>query len=142
MNDYVLNIAQRKTLAQKSAEDIIRKAENDINYYTARKEAFDPPLLELEETGYPIDVRLTSVSVDIRFSGPRKMLNDVFGILRKYGFKPDKRPKEGETSYSGFFHDEVGRAFYLSFSSTSCRRVQVGTKTVEQPIYETVCDDE
>jgi hypothetical protein len=30
---------------------------------------------------------------------------------------------------------------YITFSSNDCRRVQVGTKTVEQPVYETVCDD-
>lgn len=31
--------------------------------------------------------------------------------------------------------------WYLSFSSSVCRRVKVGTRTVEQDVYETVCDE-
>jgi hypothetical protein len=30
---------------------------------------------------------------------------------------------------------------WLAFSSTVCRRVKIGTKTVEQDVYETVCDE-
>lgn len=30
---------------------------------------------------------------------------------------------------------------YFQFSSTACRRVKVGTQTVEQDVYETVCDE-
>jgi hypothetical protein len=137
----VVTINQRKTLAQKAVEDEIRSAENKVSYYTLRKETFDPVLEAIESHIDVLRVSLDTSSVDISFTGTRSKLNTVFGILRTAGFEPGERPQKDKASYCSYFEHPTGARFWVNFSSTQCRRVQIGTKTVEQPVYETVCDD-
>ncbi len=82
-------------------------------------------------------------TVYLYFTGDRNTLNFVFGALRKLGYEPDKRPEEKQTKYTANFtreRDGNKETVELNFSSTVCRMVQIGTKTVEQPVYEVVCD--
>lgn len=46
----------------------------------------------------------------------------------------------GGTSRVNFRHPD-GASVWLSFSSSVCVRVQVGTRTVEEPIYEIQCEE-
>lgn len=61
--------------------------------------------------------------------------------LRRSGFVPDARPKVKDTSFQTHFRQTDGATVWLSFSSSVCKRVQVGTRTVEEPIYEVQCEE-
>lgn len=87
------------------------------------------------------DVSLSD-SLDVRLVGDAKVLAAAVRILRTSGFGTGaKRPAKGDTTWTAFFKREgLALAVYFSFSSSVCRRVQVGTTMVEQPVFETVCD--
>lgn len=64
-------------------------------------------------------------------------------LIAKHGFGAP-RVEKGATGFTmlkllGSGDSEL--PIYFQFSSTACRRVKVGTKTVEQDVYETVCDE-
>jgi hypothetical protein len=80
--------------------------------------------------------------INVSLSGNTADLTKFFRLMRSNGFVPDFRPKDAQNVFNTWFRHEDGTQFYLSFSSTVCRRVQVGTQMVETPIYETVCSDD
>lgn len=82
-------------------------------------------------------------SLDVAISGDKHTLAAAVRIFRTHGFSTlNSPPKKGSSSWTAFYekHDCELR-WYLSFSSSVCRRVKVGTCTVEQDVYETVCDE-
>lgn len=82
-------------------------------------------------------------SLDIAFSGDKHALEATWGVLRKAGFNcSNARPKPNQPTYGSFFNHPTGAVIWLSFSSTVCRRVKIGTQMVEQDIYETVCGEQ
>jgi len=137
----LVHVKLNKTLAQKEVESTIQRTENLISYYTLRKETFDPVLAELEAKLQVLNVSLDMSCIDVSVSGGKPELNTVFGILRKFEFTPDDRPDEKvKASFNTYFRHTTGAVIWFSFSSTLCKRVQVGTKMVEQPIYEVQCE--
>lgn len=95
-----------------------------------------------------IDVRIdtnSSASIDIRFSGSGGLLAEVWGLMRRAGWKlATSPPEKGATSFNGIWKHQSDRRLcdlWMNFSSTVCRRVQIGTRMVEQPIYETQCGE-
>lgn len=98
-----------------------------------------PLFLWLEQHDLDVGFDIRYGSMDLYFSGDGRRLGSVWGELRRSGFECGSRPKKGDTSFTGFFRKEGFPHIYLSFSSTLCKRVQVGTQLVEQPIYETQC---
>jgi hypothetical protein len=140
MSTILEEVNTLKSLAQKELEATIRRTENIISYYNVRKITFDPVLVELEANLQVVNVSLCSDSIDVKVAGDKKVLNIAFGVLRKFKFEPENRPKDSEPSFTTYFNHSTGARIWFSFSSTVCKRVQVGMKTVEQPIYETVCE--
>lgn len=104
------------------------------------KDFYRPIINALQRLG--VEPSLSS-DIDIRFAGDAHRLAAVVRILRTSGFNTyTERPKQGDTSWSAFFeHPDCGTKVYLYFSSSVCRRVKVGTKMVEQDVYETQCGD-
>lgn len=90
-----------------------------------------------------IEPRIDGTDLNIYFSGDKHQLAAVIRILRTSGFNTDeKRPEKGASSWTARFTVQgCPLPIYLSFCSSVCRQVQVGTKTVEIPIYETVCGE-
>jgi len=82
-------------------------------------------------------------SLDVAISGDRHTLAAAVRIFRTHGFSTSNSPpKKGDSQWSAFYTKaDCELRFYLSFSSSVCRRVKVGTRTVEQDVYETVCDE-
>ena len=81
--------------------------------------------------------------INISFSGDKAKLTSVIRILRTNGFDTDAdAPKANSNYWSAYFtNSEDSRIqFWISFSSTVCRMVKVGTKMVEQDVYEVQCD--
>jgi hypothetical protein len=80
---------------------------------------------------------------DVNFyvTGDAPVLKEIFRGLRKLGYEPSKRPGvKPESNFTTYFSQDGKPTFYLSFSSTLCRRVKVGTKMVEQDIFEVQCE--
>lgn len=97
----------------------------------------------LQKTGVNVtDVGVDSSSYNISITGPRADLDVMFGILRRLGLQPTSRPQEKTQYFSTYwtFEDTTDYIFVM-FSSTSCKRVQVGTKMEEVPVYDTVCEE-
>lgn len=106
----------------------------DGHYYT--------PIIEvLEAMG--CDCRISMSGIDVSRSGNKKDLQAVFRAMRLAGFSPTHRPEANDTYYSAFFYPlhEGIKPIWLSFSSTVCRRVQVGTELKEVPVYEIQCEE-
>lgn len=83
-------------------------------------------------------------SLDIHVAGDHHVFKGMFSALRKLGYNCESRPKDKfMASWSCWWHydeHDSHTKLWVSFSSTKCTRVKVGTKMVEQIIYETVCD--
>jgi len=102
-------------------------------------------LLEDLQALHSDNVRIYADLTDINISmnGDKKMLNRAFTILRAAGFEPTVRPEDGQTEYTSRWTKQGDRAtLYLLYYSTVCKRVQVGTRTVQEPVYEIQCSDE
>ena len=114
--------------------------------YMERMVSFIDPLFdELKETfGEEIDLRLNDIDTDVRFTGDKKKLISVLRIVRKYGFEINgERTQEGNPEwYSYVRHPDCQAPVWIAFTSSVCRRVKVGTKMIEQDVYEVRCEDE
>ena len=90
-----------------------------------------------------IDIRLDPnyCHVSVSFTGTGDKLRLAWGELRRHGYKCSSRPQKGETSFASYWEQDGRPKLFMHFSSSVCKRVQIGTKTVEQPIYETQCDE-
>jgi hypothetical protein len=79
--------------------------------------------------------------VNLYVSGGADVLKEIFHAFRKLGYEPSSRPEaKPQSNFSCYFRQDGKPTFYLSFSSTLCRRVKVGTKMQEIDVYETVCE--
>lgn len=80
-------------------------------------------------------------SIDIHIAGDHHVFQGVWAALRKLGYEPDARPKEEKmAAFSTYFRKTDWPMIWLNFSSTKCTRKKIGTKMVEQPVYEVVCE--
>ena len=89
------------------------------------------------------NVYLDSMSYNVGITGSRAELDIVFGVLRRAGLTPGRRPEEKNTYYSTFWYwtEDKSEYVFVSFSSTSCKRVKTGTELKEVDVYEMVCED-
>lgn len=75
-----------------------------------------------------------------RVSGDKQKFLQLVRCHRRHGFKPDM-PAKGDTSAFWRINEcDAVIGLYFSFSSTVCQRVKVGTKMVEQDVFETHCE--
>lgn len=96
----------------------------------------------LEEMDIEPRFQLDDDYVAVVFTGDGSRLAEVWKLLRRHGYNTTTRPEKGDTTFYAFWHGPEGLArIFLQFSSSVCRRVQVGTKMAETPIYETQCGD-
>jgi len=119
---------------RRSYKQIRRMCEGNMGEIRAMSMALaDIPILR---------VSFDTDSIDIAVAGDYAVLKAIFHAFRTQGWEPTSRPVEQKlSSFSTHFEKPgVDLRFWLSFSSTLCRRVKVGTKMVEQPVYETVCE--
>lgn len=87
--------------------------------------------------GVTVDV----VGIDIAATGGRPILVAAIRAFRINGFESATKPIAGQSTYGAYFHSDKGLQIWFYFSSTQCRRVKVGSRTVTEDIYETVCDE-
>ncbi len=124
----------------------IRKAKRE---WKQQRELFKEYEADIREIVNEIDLskassaRMSCDTEDVNFyvSGNTEVLKEVFRTFRKLRYEPSSRPEaKPQTNFSCYFHQDGKPTFYLSFSSTLCKRVKVGTKMQEVDIYETVCE--
>jgi len=83
-----------------------------------------------------------SEALDISLAGNHKVFKTMWKALRDLGYNCNDKPKDKRfSSWSGYWtKNDTDLTIWVSFSSTVCTRKQVGTKMVEQAVYETVCE--
>ena len=86
-------------------------------------------------------VYVDSGSYNISVVGTRADLDIMFGLLRRAGLTPRSRPQEKQSMYTTYWTWEDGNTVWISFCSTSCKRVKTGTEMKEVDVYEMVCED-
>lgn len=88
-------------------------------------------------------VTIDRVGVGYTIAGDSHDLAKAIRAVRTRGYTTNwSPPKENDPSWSGFYNKEDGPEVYISFTSKVCRRVKIGTKTVEQDVYEIQCGDQ
>ena len=123
----------------------ISAQEDLIKLYEDRQDFYDLLCEEMEEAGFSCDI---PDSIDFNVIGGKGHLLRALRILRRYGYKADEEIPLKTTYWGGFFRkqttiaDDFYLVVWLRFSSTACKRVQVGTETKEVPIFDIVCDEE
>ena len=106
--------------------------------YLKNKDWLDSLASELAKAG--ADVFLDN-TIDVRATGGKDTLVGIIRVLRKFGWETDVKPEENQRAYMAFFkHELTDFRVWFCFSSTICRRVQVGTELKEMPIWEVVCE--
>lgn len=107
--------------------------------WNAVKDFYLPIINALQRCG--AEVYDISPEIDVRLIGDGPKLTQFVRIMRTAGFEiQGNRPKPGDTTWNAFFaHPECGMRLWLTFTSSVCRRVKIGTRMVEQDVFETQC---
>ncbi len=118
----------------------IKRATDEMSNWQAKRHLYAAIVSRLESLGHE---PFFSGCLYTNFTGNREKLIDTIRVLRTSGLKSETYPKEGSPSFSAWYEnpDRSVRVF-LRFASTVCRRVQVGTEMIEQPIYRIECGEE
>jgi hypothetical protein len=120
-----------------------KKAKKNAAAFQAAISGMPALFNKLEELDIDPGFDLDSDHISVNFSGDGAKLGFVWGELRRHGYNTHSRPEKGKTEFYSFWVHESFCKIWLNFSSSVCRRVQVGTRTVtkEEPIYETQCGE-
>lgn len=121
--------------------ELSQKVAKNMRLFQATINTLGPLFRELEQLDIDVRFVIEEGYIGVEFTGDGPRLGQVWGLLRRHGYKTHSRPKKGDTQFYSFWEREGHVRIFLNFTSSLCRRVQVGTKTVEQPIYETICGD-
>jgi hypothetical protein len=112
-------------------EGIKDDIKSDKRYYQRKRKYYETHREDVAavagELNLPVETPVRAVatddSIDLSVSGTAAELKECFRAFRKLGYEPNDRVR-----------------FWLFFSSTVCTLKKVGTKMVEQAVYETVCE--
>ncbi len=124
----------------------LRKEKHD---WKKRRQFFKENEADIAAVINEIDLRTASAGrmdcdqddVNLYVSGKFDTMKEIFRGFRKLGYEPSSRPTEKAQSQFTCYFNQTGKpTFYLSFSSTLCKRVKIGTKMQEVDIYEVQCE--
>jgi predicted porin len=73
--------------------------------------------------------------------GNAHVLAACIRALRTNGFSSTSKPEKNKAEFEASYRNDNGLHIIFTFTSQVCRRVQIGTKLVEQPVYEIVCGE-
>lgn len=122
--------------------DSIQYANKRLASYLEHREWIDELVAAIPEEVLQ-NASVTSYSLDLSAIGNSGALSTVWRALRTRGWNTTKdKPEPGDIGWSGFWrHPDHEYQIFLTFSSTVCKRVQVGTRMEEMPVYEVRCDE-
>ena len=137
--------AQIETILESSvdidlAEQALRLAKLRQRWASCR-EIFAPVISAFQRIG--VEPQMRDEYVTVCATGDKSKLENAFRILRGAGFSfSAERPKKGDSQWYAFFsHPDSETKIFFQFTSSVCKRVKVGTKMVEQDVFETQCGD-
>lgn len=142
-----ISVIEPETLEYLPAKTILRLTEqsqnvNKYNIAFANTVKRCPVLFRrLEELDIDVKFSLREGDIDLSFTGDGARLGEVWSALRHAGYLPDNRPTKGEAVFCTHWRQEGFAILWMNFSSSVCRRVKVGTKMVEQDVYEVQCGE-
>jgi hypothetical protein len=96
---------------------------------------------QLEELDIDVSFDISTEYISLGFTGDGRRFATVWGLLRRNGYNTTLRPVKGESTFCSFWERADCSKIFMNFSSTVCRRVKVGTKTVVQDVYEVQCGE-
>lgn len=133
VNEHVKNaVASAKQMAREQMA-IIKRDSKRVSDITNKLTSLGVNVQHVSVDNYSFSVSVTGSKDDLAI---------VFNLMRREGYTPSWRPEEKQTYYaSPWYTEDQAIKVWLNFSSTSCKRVQVGTEMKEVPVYETVCED-
>ncbi|MGH9425202.1 MAG: hypothetical protein ACRD2L_02700 [Terriglobia bacterium] len=122
--------------------------EQEVRKHESILEALDRHQVLLQKVidempkGSVVRVSVDEESVNLGVTGDKHTLLAAVRRLRANGFSHrDSPPRENAPEWYAYFRHAAGAKIFFRFTSTSCRRVKVGTKMVEQDVFETVCGE-
>jgi hypothetical protein len=123
--------------AKKLGEMVQRSAERRLAYMRVREEIKEV-LDAFEVLGASIDVG-SDCCINVRIAGDKECFVKCWKLWRSIGVRLSP-PGPGATEV--YEHvNALGVHAWFHFTSTVCKRVQVGTEMVERAIYETHCGE-
>lgn len=123
----------------------LSKAENGLREQREKwmqaREVLKPLVDELGPIA--ISVHLDEL-LNFNVAGDKAVLLKCLRAIRRRGYVADNSPPApGDASWGSYFTSPVmSLQIWFMFSSTVCRLVQIGTKTVQEPVYQTICGDD
>lgn len=142
-----VSIIEPDTLEYLPAKTILRlidqsqKAKKWNDLFKVTVKSFPALFRRLEELDIEPSFSLADGDINLTFTGDGSRLSEVWKALREAGYKPDNRPKKGDSTFYTHWRLEDCAIIWLNFSSSVCRRVKVGTKMVEQDVFEVQCGE-
>lgn len=143
----VPSIIEAETLEYLPAKTLLhlierqQKASKNFKAFKLAIGTFPELFRALEDLDIEPGFSLDNEYINLSFAGDGPKLATVWKLLRQHGYKNSCHPKKGDTTFYAFWAQEGHAQFFMNFTSTMCRRVKVGTKTVEQDVYETHCGE-
>lgn len=137
-----IDFAKRQALKKSSLEE-------NQTHWDAFKDFYESLATEVESNP-AVTMSTRECYCDIIFAGTKKELGVMVRALRSRGLVPDNRPRKEDVSWTTWWRHmdrrnaNYSKAFpkiWLSFHSTQCERVKVGTKMVPENIYEVKCGE-
>ena len=112
-----------------------------ISFWATYKATFEPITNLLDELGANYDV--TSYSFECTMSeGTSKMLK-LHQLLTELGWVSNEELPAGPVSYLLMSYTKLNNPnINVYWSNTLCKRIQIGTQIIEQPVYKLECDEE
>lgn len=126
--------------------DVEKTATDTRGYYTTHYEDIVAFMDELEARGIRcIDVRVDAMSLNVHVVGGQNEYEELVRAGSAKGLRRIKIPDGkfstdyGYMTANGEFPNGKEFAIWYNFSSVQCRRVKIGTRMVEQDVYEVQC---
>lgn len=120
-----------------------KKARKHAAAFQAVITSFPSLFTKFEEMEIEPEFDFGNDHITFRFAGDGAKLGQIWGELRRHGYNTHSRPEKGKSEFYTFWERDGFARIFMIFTSSVCRRVQVGTRTVtkEEPIYETQCGE-
>lgn len=124
-------------------DPVLDKLEQDVKAVNIRKQAW----LAVKEKYLPFVKEMILLGCDFstgdsylnfRIAGDKEKFLAIVRCHRRHGLRPSM-PEKGATEANWIVYLD-NYPVYVGFSSTVCKRVQIGTQLKEVPVFDTICE--
>lgn len=136
--DYMEQIPAKTSLR---LIQIAQTAQKNLQLFKETLRQRSPLFRRLEELDIDVAFQADQGWINVQFTGDGDRLGKVWGEFRRNGWSTCSRPEKGKTEFYAFWHQDGFADLFMNFTSSVCKRVKIGTKTVEQDVYEIQCGE-